>query len=307
MRRGLTATAVRRWLAVTAVGTAAALALAGCFKPEGVDGDLTNNWAAIGEPVLFVPEVDTCHTGFNDVGYLSSYKPVGCDESHEVETLHLGTFTGEHAERETPPPVGSPGYRVAYDECGDKVNEALGADWRAGRLQMAVVLPSNPGWSGGARWFRCDVGEIRSLDDDDLVIRTGSLKGALKGTSKLAYTCFKPNISNGFVRGMTGVACTTKHRAEFVGIWTAPETTYKQFRDNATGAHDGCRKQVASFVKVPNDGNLRYRTGTITYRPSEEEWKLGERGVQCFLWISSRELTRSLKGAGTKGLPINYR
>lgn len=298
---------MRRWLTATAVGAVTVLALAGCFNPAGVDGNLTDDWAKVSEPVLFVPEVDTCHGGFHEVGYLNSYQPVECTKAHEVETLHLGTFTGEHASRETPPPAGSPGYLFAYGECLKKVNEVVGADWRSARLKMAVVLPSNFGWTGGARWFRCDVGEVRSLDDDEFVVHTGSLKGLLSGKNELAYGCFKPKLSkDDYIEEMQPVACTSKHRSEFVGVWTAPNTSYKQFRDSPNKAHEACRKLVAAYVKVPNDSNLQYRTGTITYRPSEEEWKTGERGVQCFLWLSQRELTRSLKGAGTKGLPINY-
>lgn len=299
---------MRRWLSLTTVGVVATLALTGCLNAAGVDGELTDDWAEVSEPVLFIPEVDTCHGGFHAVGYLSSYRPVDCDKTYEVQTLHLGTFTGEHANRETPPPAGSAGYRAAYDECTVKVNQALGADWRSARLKMALVLPSPYGWTGGARWFRCDVGEIRSLDDADLIMRKGSLKGALTpADNKLSYGCFKPKLTNDRIEAMTPVPCSTKHRAEFVGIWTAPDTSYQRFQDNSAQAHNGCRKVVASYVKVPDDGNLRYRTGTIIYYPDEEEWKVGERGVQCFLWLSSRDLTRSLKGAGTKGLPINYR
>jgi hypothetical protein len=292
-------------MAVLAVATAAATVLTGCFNPDGVDGDLTDDWASFGKPALFVPAADTCHGSFREVGYLSSYQPVDCTRTHLVEALHVGTFTGEHANRETPPPAGSPGVRAAHGQCAKKVTEVLGADWRTGRLKMAVVLPSDAGWTGGARWFRCDVGEIRSLDDPDFIIRSGSLKGALKGTSKLAYGCFKPELSDGHVETMAPVACTTRHRAEFVGIYPAPDTTYERFKSNNERTHRECRTRVASYVKVPNDSNLKYRTGTITYYPSEEEWEAGDRGVQCFLWFSDRDLTRSLKGTGTKGLPIN--
>jgi hypothetical protein len=55
---------------------------------------------------------------------------------------------------------------------------------------------------------------------------------------------------------------------------------------------------------VPDDANVQYRAGTIFYHPYEQEWKDGNRGVQCFLWVSDRSLTRSMKGAGSKALPI---
>lgn len=55
---------------------------------------------------------------------------------------------------------------------------------------------------------------------------------------------------------------------------------------------------------MPDDGALVYRTGTYLYGPDEEQWAAGDRGVRCLLWLSNRDLTRSVKGAGTKGLPV---
>ena len=36
----------------------------------------------------------------------------------------------------------------------------------------------------------------------------------------------------------------------------------------------------------------------------EDVWKLGDRGVRCYLWLDAAELTASLKGKGDKGLPV---
>jgi hypothetical protein len=63
---------------------------------------------------------------------------------------------------------------------------------------------------------------------------------------------------------------------------------------------------VASFAGVPNDDKLRYRVGQITYAFGKPEWDLGNRGVRCYIWMEGKTFTRSLKGAGTAGLPINY-
>jgi len=133
---------MRRWLTATVVGTVAALAMAGCLNPDGVDGDLTDDWAAFKEAKGFVPEADTCHEKEMPDGSLSSYHPVDCETEHEVETLALGNFTGEHADRKSPPAPGSPAMQDAFGECDEKVNKALGADWRSARLTMTVLLPS---------------------------------------------------------------------------------------------------------------------------------------------------------------------
>jgi hypothetical protein len=284
---------------------AAVLALAGCGAPAGVDGDLADDWPALPAAKTFVPEAGVCHSTAQDVGYLSGYNPIDCTTSHRAETLHVGTLTGPDASRSTPPRSGSSGMRSARAECDQQVNKAVGADWRSGRLAMHVILPSSAAWAGGARWFRCDVAETESLDDDSLNTRTGSLQGALKPGSPLAFGCFNPKLVKDDIEEMQPVACTAKHHAEFVGIHQFADVPYADFNRSAQRAHKACRSLIATYVKVPDNSDMQYRAGTIIYYPrSEEEWQSGNRGVQCFLWLSDRTLTRSLKGAGNKGLPV---
>jgi hypothetical protein len=297
---------VRRWLTSLVLTGLVVTALTGCGKPSGVDGDLLDDWPVPGEPTVFVPESDTCHPKFHEIGYLAAYQPVACDQAHMTETLHVGTFTGKHADRTTPPSAGSPAIRAAFSECDKKVRDALGGDWRIARLAMTVVLPSSFGWDGGARWFRCDVSEVESLDDRDLVDRSGSLKGALTSASDLNYGCFVPQLGrDDELEAMKSVPCKEKHRSEFAGIWTAPDVSYESFTKDSEATHRGCLGVIASYTNVPNDADIRYRVGSIYYYPRKEEWETGNRGVQCFLWLSNREVSKSLKGAGTAGLPIN--
>jgi hypothetical protein len=291
----------RRWTAAAA-GAGLALALAGCGAPAGLDGDLTDDWRPMDAPAQFVPAAGTCHTAFQDVGYLSGYNPVDCDASHRVETVHVGTMTGDPAEADEPPRSGSAGMRAAHAECDREVAKAVGADWRTGRLSLTVLFPSRQAWGGGARWFRCDLSEVESLDDPSAVPRTGSLKKALTGDSALLHRCFDPDVDEDDVEEMTPVACTKKHRVEFVGVYPAPDLSFDAIDRNEARIHKGCRALVAAYAGVPNDGDLEYRAGTIFYHAYEQEWDNGNRGVQCFLWVD-RDLTRSMKGVGTKGLP----
>lgn len=295
---------MRRWWTAVAVGAVAVLALAGCGAPGGADGNLTDDWPGFGPAKGFVPENGACHTIVQDVGYLSGYNPVGCTEPHRAETLYVGTLTGADAGRGTPPRAGSNGMRTARAECDRQVSKAVGADWRSGRVMVSVVFPSALAWTGGARWFRCDAAEVASLDDISVIAREASLKNALKPGSPLAHGCFNPKLSKDDIEEMRPVACTAKHHAEFVGIYQAPDITYAEFGRTSLRAHKACRGLIAKYVKVPNNSDMQYRAGTIIYHPYEQEWKDGNRGVQCFLWLDDRTLTRSLKGAGTKGLPI---
>ncbi|MGW1061250.1 septum formation family protein [Micromonospora sp. NBC_01412] len=294
---------MRRWWTAVAVGAGAAVALTGCGTPAGVDGDLADDWRAMAAPTQFVPAAGTCHTAFSDVGYLSGYNPVDCGTTHRVETIHVGTLTGPAAELSAPPPAGSAGIKTIRAECDREVNKAVGADWRGGRLFLSTVFPSRQAWEGGARWFRCDLNEVESVDDSSVVPRSGSLKGALTGSSTLVYRCFNPKLVKDDIKSMAPTPCTSKHRSEFVGVYRAPDVAYNQLDKNRLRIHRGCRSLIASYAKVPDNSDLQYRAGTIFYHPSEEEWKDGGRGVQCFLWVD-RNLTRSVKGAGAKLLPV---
>ncbi|MEU5907416.1 septum formation family protein [Micromonospora sp. NPDC047527] len=295
---------MRRWLTAVVGGAAVAMVLAGCGAPAGVDRDLTDDWPSPVAAQQFVPTAGVCHHSSQQVGFLSGYNPMDCGESHRVETMHVGTLTGPGADRATPPLPGSVGMRAAQDACETEVSKAVGADRRTGRLTLTVVLPSAPAWAGGARWYRCDVAEIASIDDTAVDLRTGSLRGALTGAAPLAYRCFNPKLVKDEVEEMVPVSCTAKHHAEFVGIWQAPDISYTEFNRATKRTHRACQSLTAKYAKVPDNSQLDFRVGSIYYQPYEEEWKNGNRGVQCFLWISDRDLTRSMKNAGTKGLPV---
>jgi hypothetical protein len=292
------------------VGLAAILLLGGCALPDGVDGDLTGGWSAMPEPVVFEPEAGACHDRyFHDIVTMSTYRPVPCEDGFRLQTVHVGTFTGDVADRLTPPGGGSPEMREAFGECDAAAAEFLGEDFRHGRLWLGVARPSRHAWEGGARWFRCDVGVWRVHERDYALIRhEGSLRDALADESDLRLGCYQPTISedDGSVETMKPVDCDEPHTTEFVGVWTAPDTSYPDFdvTDDDNRLHRGCRRAVAEYVGVPDDGDLRFRTGTIAWLVSEEDWDAGNRGIGCYLWLPEREISRSLAGAGESGLPI---
>ena len=106
-------------------------------------------------------------------------------------------------------------------ECEDRAEEYLGAGFRQGRLWLGVAVPSEPGWEGGARWFRCDVMEVESVYGDP-VQREGSLAGKLADDPALRLGCYTVEVADGAVERMSPVGCDQPHQAEFVGAWPAP-------------------------------------------------------------------------------------
>jgi|HigsolmetaAR206D_1030411.scaffolds.fasta_scaffold00212_23 hypothetical protein len=297
---------MRRWIAALAVAGAVGLGVSGCGAPGGADGNLVDDWAAMGEPTLFTPEARTCHPGsFAETVYLSSYFPVDCSASHQVETIHVGTFTGS-LDATTPPAAGSAPRRAAYAECDRQARSFLGADWRVARLWLGVAIPSERAWLAGARWFRCDLVEVIEVEENGLpTSRTGSLEGALRSPGPLHLTCYAATVDrNRQVDRMPAVDCDKPHNSEFAGVWQAPEDLgYPDEERDWQAFFDGCYGVVARYVEVPHS-SVRFRTAVVALPARPDDWKAGDRGVRCYLWSSDRRLTRSLKGAGPDGLPI---
>ena len=290
---------------------AAVLVTAGCGRPGGVDGDLTNGWGAMAPATGFEPNTGACHgANFNPVGARSTYEEIDCSLRHRTETVYVGTYEAPAADADAPPAEGSAGARAAYDICDQKTTTFVGGPWRNARLWIGVTHPTAAAWSGGARWYRCEVLELNSVEDDGgLVQRDSSLRDALAdGTSELMLGCYAIQLDgNGAIATMPAVNCSAKHNGEFVGVWYAKDLGYP--KDNATWAkfHDGCRDLIAGYVGVPNDADLQYRTGVVSLPGGADVWALGDRGVRCYLWLEGTELTSTLKGKGVKSLPVQYK
>ncbi|XTZ18048.1 septum formation family protein [Micromonospora echinospora] len=297
---------MRRWLRACALGGVAAVALAGCgTSGKGTGGEPADEPPPSAGPAVFQPENLTCHPFDQETVDVSTYRPVDCAEKHQAEALHVGTFSGEHARRDIPPASGAPSWMVAHADCDQAVARQLGADWRTGRLDLDVVLPTLPLWQDGARWYRCDVAEVTSLDDGTVISRTGSLKGALTRPGPVSLGCFNARESVEGVEEMTPVACAEKHNAEFVGLYRATEDTFRSFLANGNAAHRRCLRLVADYAEVPADSRLAFRSQTLVFHPSEGDWGRGDRGVRCFLW-RERPLTGSVSGGGTRALPVQF-
>ncbi|MFG2057097.1 septum formation family protein [Micromonospora sp. NPDC048930] len=300
---------MRRWRALGAAAALLTVALAGgCGAPAGLDGDLTDDWRPVGEVVQFAPKVGDCHLRVESVSYPATYRPVDCQAHGGTETFHLGTFTGPLADRPTPPPVRSAAIRPAFAECDARATAFVGGDWRGARLTVRVVPPSPAGWAGGARWFRCDLMAVPTVEPrlfggrsaDYSMPYRGSLRDALKGPAPLAYGCLTVDKWD----ELQQTSCTKAHQFEYVGSWSAPDVGYADADRDAKAIHARCRTLVARYAKVPVDRMLPYRTGTRFQLPSEEAWARGDRGIRCFYWSSGKKVTRSIKGGGTRVLPV---
>lgn len=297
MRRSMTLTA-----AVVTV-----ILLAGCAGSGRMDGDLVDDWGPLPTPGAFTPPAGTCQVAdFTDVVPLAAFDPVDCAEPHRVETVHVGSFPADRAE---PPMAGSTELRAAFVDCDTRASRYVGDEWRAGRLRLGVALPSEMGWAAGSRWYRCDLTELNTVERAAApVTRTGSLRDALRGPSALRLGCQQTRPGrNRTVDMVVPVDCATRHDAEFVGVWRAPERPYPSRDADWAPFYTGCRSVLGRYVGVPDDENLRFRAAVVVRPPGAGRWRAGDRGVRCYLWLSDRAVTGSLKGVGVAGLPVRAR
>ncbi|MFF5053366.1 septum formation family protein [Micromonospora sp. NPDC000663] len=294
---------MRRATTTVFAAAVAAVLLVGCAGSGGLDGDLTDDWAAMAAPSAFTPAAGVCQAAdFTDVVTLAGYQPVDCAGPHRLETVHVGAFP---AQRATAPAGGSAELRGAFAECDTRATGYVGDDWRAGRLRLSVALPSGPGWAAGSRWFRCDLTELNTVEAAaTVVVRSGSLRDALKSPSPLRLGCQQTRGAAGRVQTLVPVECGRQHDAEFVGVWRAPDTPYPTKDADWAPLYTGCRSALGRYVGVPDDAELRFRSGVVVRPPGAGRWRVGDRGVRCYLWLSDRTVTASLKGAGPAGLPV---
>ncbi len=289
---------------VFVVAIIAVLALAGCSLPAGVDGNLTDDWAAVSAPSQPVPVVGGCYDSF--VPDLVDNPALPCTQSHSVEVVHVGTFTGATAARLTPPPAGSALMKAAYASCQKPVTAFLGGEWHGALVQSDVVVPDASGWTGGARWYLCVLSRIFAVDDRNPTHSDTSLKGALAHPSADAIHCVRWNDVNSSVNDVTLTGCSAWFNGEYAGIYTAPNETWPtDKKKRETLALDGCEGVVAHYLGFSGSTDESDWVGYLAFYFDQERWDLGDRSVRCFTYRSKGgrfvATAKGLRGAKPKG------
>src|SRR5262249_51843404 len=108
--------------------------------------------------------------------------------AHETETVYVGTFSDPDAGGSAPPLGNSATRRAAYDQCQRAATDYLGGPWQEAKVDLGLVFPDTRAWTGGARWYRCDMTQYEDSQFDK-VVKNGSVKDGLRGAKPLTVTC----------------------------------------------------------------------------------------------------------------------
>jgi hypothetical protein len=277
------------------------LAAAACGKPAGVDGDLVNHWPAMGKAETPVPVVGACYDTEFETTWSGPFDTVPCTETHQTETSYVGAFTGDDAGRSSPPGSDSQSRKTAYLTCADKTADYLGGDWHTAYVWMGLVEPSPEAWTGGARWFRCDL--MKTTDVEHTTTSSdSSLKDGLRGTAPAAITCINTVESNDQVQSETPANCATAHNGELTGVITGSSVTYPGDTAAQNQADSGCEASVAHYLGLSGSKDTNSAVGWLFFWPRETQWDSGDRAITCYAYAftSSKKMTGSVKGLGNK-------
>ena len=269
--------------------------LGGCAATAG-DRNIVDDWSVMPSAAPAVPPSGVCYedsaTNANQVD-VTLTKPVPCTQSHVSETFHVGQFP---AEVTVLPALGKPELARAFEECVAKAKEFLGSDWFNGRLYLDIIVPLSRQWDGGARWFRCELIEIKSMYIDTVVKRDNSLSGTLRGDAPLALRCGnvvgkKPDTG---WDDMTPIDCAQPHDAEYAGSFKADSAT-EPTQAEWNKIYDQCWDVLATYLGGTR-GKLQ--VGYLVWSSVREDWQKGDHWVRCYAWGDDRRLVGSVKGIG---------
>ncbi len=295
---------MRRSWRLALVGTAVAVLATGCTASTGVDNDLTNAWPAFDKAVTPTPKVGACYTQKLDTTWYGDFSDaVDCSASHQTETLFVGAFSGTEAGRSSPPLAGTQARADAYGQCQKAAGDYLGGDWHMANVVLGLVLPDDKAWTGGARWFRCDVVQFADSNFDS--VRTnGSAKGGLQGGRPLAVTCLTvTDDGKNSVTGQKDTPCDQAHNGEFAGLYTAPARTWPDKDAARKLAGDGCEGVIAQFLGFSGSQPQTNYVGWMADNFDQDQWNLGDRTVRCFALAFNGNTVNGAKVVGSmKGI-----
>jgi hypothetical protein len=189
---------------------------------------------------------------------------------------------------------------IAYQQCQAPVDAFLGGPWQMGLFNVNLVMPTAGGWSGGARWFRCDLEFPSEPDGGDFSTEVGvDVRGLLAKPSAFNARCVRWFVQKTELDNITPVNCSSWFNGEFAGLYTAPDEAYPSSTKAMTAlAEVGCEGVVAHFLGFSGSTDESSYVGPATFFFSPDRWAIGDRTVPCytFAYQHGGKFLASVKG-----------
>ncbi|MFI5910008.1 septum formation family protein [Dactylosporangium sp. NPDC051541] len=289
-------------IALLACAVALVAAAAGCGSAKAGDGDLTDDWGMLAAAKVPEPAAGACWTttrsNRHDMTSSRAFTQP-CETDHVFETVSVGHFTGDAASGSSAP-TGEK-LTAAWTECDKAIADFLGGEWQSGRLWANVVPPTDRQWTGGARFYRCDVAALQT-EDGDFQERKTTLKGSLAGAGELRLTCgTQVRDSAGKWQDVTPAKCEDAHDIEYVGTVSSPGGEYPATSALLTSTYSKtCEAKVLAYTGMSRGGWANQKNLGFGYWLSTDkvQWVYGNHSARCYALIHDKKINRSLKGAG---------
>jgi hypothetical protein len=289
-------------IAAVAVAVVLAGALGGCSGVKAGDGDLVDDWAMMSAAKVPEPPVGSCWaSSATEVDDLAPGKvtQTTCDLQHVFETVKVGHFAGTAASSSSPP---SPSQLTdAWADCDKAASDYLGGEWQGGRVYVTVASPTSKQWSGDARFYRCDVGALRT-EAGVFDPRKETMKGVLASGGDLKLTCgTQVGTTADSWDDITPTKCTDPHDVEYVGSVTSASNDWPADGKAVDAAYSKtCEAKMLSYINMSRGSWANQKALYYGYwmTGDKNQWTAGNHTARCYAMIDKKKINRSLKGAG---------
>jgi hypothetical protein len=199
--------------------------------------------------------------------------PVPCRSAHTAQTYAVGrliTEVGGHLIAVDSPRV----QRQVRTTCPQRLAAFLGASPERLRLSMLRPVwftPTVAASEAGADWFRCDV--IAVAGDNQLAPLTGTLRGALRGSSDAYAMC---GTAQPGTAGFRRVLCQEKHSWRALRTVAIPGRSYPGAGAARAAGQKPCQQAGKSVAKDALDYKWGYEW------PTAAQWAAGQ--TYGFCW-----------------------
>lgn len=275
---------------------AAAVAITGLLAGCAALFPLVNTVTEKVNGSLVTPVVGNCwRTDFTtiDSDYTwTSGRPVDCATDHQSYTYAVTSLSKKLSRTLVDPATGYVTDEIdtaAWDSCDAASPHFLPSSAvRETRLEQGYFLPSDAAWAAGARWVRCDFAIIAygsTLADprlEKLPADISSFERDVQNTPEIFAMCIttsEETASSDPLGSETAKFADCAKNPQ----WSEASEDYLPGEDAAPFPSE----KVRNAFDQANCGDPADAAGQVwvTYEPTVDSWKLGDRTVEC--WVAS--------------------